>query len=92
LRRHRREARGSSRGEHQSSGDGVWRECVGGGDSRGLDVFARVIARFGAGARLVIQRNTVDYLAPITADFEAECPAVTSEELARVVKMLSRHG
>jgi thioesterase domain-containing protein len=40
----------------------------------------------------VIQRNTIDYLAPITADFGAECPAVTAEKLARLVKMLRRHG
>lgn len=46
----------------------------------------------GLATRLVIQRNTIDYLAPITADFEAECPAVTAEERARVVKMLRRHG
>jgi thioesterase domain-containing protein len=46
----------------------------------------------GLATRLVIQRNTIDYLAPITADFEAECPAVAAEELARLVKMLRRHG
>ena len=46
----------------------------------------------GMSTRLVIQRNTIDYLAPITTDFEAECLAVTAEELARVAKMLRRHG
>jgi len=43
-------------------------------------------------ARLVIQSNMIDYLAPNTADFESECAAKTVEELERFVKMLRRHG
>lgn len=46
----------------------------------------------GLATRLVIQRNTIDYLAPITADFEAVCAAVAPGEVERVVRTLRRHG
>ncbi len=46
----------------------------------------------GVATRLVIQRNTIDYLAPITADFEAECAAVGAVEFDRLVRTLRRHG
>ncbi len=51
-----------------------------------------VLKSTGLSARLVIQSNTIDYLAPITADFEGECAAMTAGELERFVKMLRRHG
>jgi thioesterase domain-containing protein len=51
-----------------------------------------VLKGTGLAARLVIQSNTIDYLAPTTADFEGECLAMTPEELARFIKMLRRHG
>jgi thioesterase domain-containing protein len=43
-------------------------------------------------ARLVIQRNTIDYLAPISDDFEARCDAPDREALARFIVMLRRRG
>lgn len=46
----------------------------------------------GIDARLVIQRNTMDYLAPIAGDFEARCPAAPAEEFARFTRTLQRHG
>ena len=46
----------------------------------------------GMATRLVIQRNTIDYLAPITADFEAERAAVEAVEFDRLVRMWRRHG
>lgn len=42
--------------------------------------------------RLVIQRNTIDYVAPITGDFEAWCPALPPAELERFRRTLGRHG
>ncbi len=51
-----------------------------------------VLRSAGVFARLVIQSNTIDYLAPITADFEGECPAMSAEELERFTKTLRRHG
>lgn len=42
--------------------------------------------------RLVIQRNTIDYLAPITGDFEAFCPALPAGEIERFVRTVRRHG
>ena len=42
--------------------------------------------------RLVIQRNTIDYLAPITGDFEAVCPALPPAEIERFVRTVRRHG
>ncbi len=51
-----------------------------------------VLRGTGLATRLVIQRNTIDYLAPITADFEAECASVGAVEIERVVRTLRRHG
>lgn len=42
--------------------------------------------------RLVIQRNTIDYLAPITGDFGAFCPALPATEIERFVRTVRRHG
>jgi thioesterase domain-containing protein len=42
--------------------------------------------------RLVIQRNTIEYLAPITGDFEAVCPALPAAEMERFVRTVRRHG
>jgi len=42
--------------------------------------------------RLVIQRNTIDYLAPITGDFEAVCSALPSAEVERFIRTVRRHG
>lgn len=42
--------------------------------------------------RLVIQRNTIEYLAPITADFGADCHAPDAAKLERFYRTLKRHG
>jgi thioesterase domain-containing protein len=42
--------------------------------------------------RIVIQRNQIEYLAPITADFEAVCPALPAAALARLLKTFHRLG
>lgn len=46
----------------------------------------------GHASRLVIQRNTVDYLAPIAGEFEARCPGLPAAQFASFVRMLERHG
>ena len=46
----------------------------------------------GHTSRLVIQRNTVDYLAPITRDFEARCTGLAPEAFQEFLRTLDRHG
>jgi thioesterase domain-containing protein len=46
----------------------------------------------GVTARLVIQRNTVDYLAPIAGDFTARCAGLPEDRLAAFLRTLARHG
>jgi thioesterase domain-containing protein len=46
----------------------------------------------GQPSRLVIQRNTVDYLAPITGEFEAHCAPPSAGALEKFLRMLRRHG
>jgi thioesterase domain-containing protein len=48
----------------------------------------------GAGleARLVIQRNTVDYLAPIAGDFMATCPGLAPAAFEKFAQQLKRLG
>jgi thioesterase domain-containing protein len=46
----------------------------------------------GIAERIVIQRNQIEYLAPIAADFEAVCPALPAEALARLLKTFHRLG
>jgi thioesterase domain-containing protein len=43
-------------------------------------------------SRLVIQRNTIDYLAPITGEFEAHCAAPDAAEVGKFLRTLARHG
>ncbi len=45
----------------------------------------------GQTVKPVIQRNTMDYLLPVTRDFEARCAAPPPEVLAKFLKMLQRH-
>lgn len=45
----------------------------------------------GLTVKPVIQRNTMDYLVPITQDFEARCAAPPAEALAKFLKTLQRH-
>lgn len=42
--------------------------------------------------RLVIQRNNVEYLAPITGEFEAQCAGIPADKFARFRRALERHG
>ena len=46
----------------------------------------------GHDARLVIQKNTVDYLAPIAGDFEARCAAPPMAAWEKFLRTLARHG
>src|SRR5579859_5225327 len=46
----------------------------------------------GLPSRLVIQSNTVDYLAPITGEFEARCSAPATAILDKFMRTLGRHG
>ena len=46
----------------------------------------------GIAERIVIQRNQIEYLAPIVGDFEAVCPALPAPALARLLKMFHRLG
>ena len=46
----------------------------------------------GHASRLVIQRNTVEYLAPIGSAFEAHCPGLSAAQLERFLRTLDRHG
>lgn len=45
----------------------------------------------GFTAKPVIQRNTMDYLVPVTQDFETRCAAPAAEVLAKFLKTLQRH-
>ncbi len=42
--------------------------------------------------RLVIQRNTMDYVAPIDGDFTAECAGLPAVTFEKFLKTLRRHG
>ena len=46
----------------------------------------------GQTSRLVIQRNTMDYLAPITGEFEARCDGVPGEPFGEFLRRLERYG
>ena len=46
----------------------------------------------GQPSRLVIQGNTMDYLAPITGDFESRCAAPDSATVEKFLRTLGRHG
>lgn len=43
-------------------------------------------------SRLVIQKNTVDYLLPISGDFEARCAAPSEETVTKFLAIFRRHG
>lgn len=42
--------------------------------------------------RLVIQRNTMDYVAPIDGDFTAQCDGLGAVAFEKFVQTLRRHG
>ena len=46
----------------------------------------------GQPSRLVIQKNTVDYLAPIAGEFEAHCAAPPAATVEKFLRTLARHG
>lgn len=43
-------------------------------------------------SRLVIQRNTMDYVAPIDGDFTAECAGLEDAAFEKFIRTLKRHG
>ena len=51
-----------------------------------------VLRTAGQPSRLVIQKNGMDYLAPIAGDFEARCAAPAAEVLEKFLRTLSRHA
>jgi len=54
--------------------------------------FALVGVGVGRPARLVIRRNRVDYLAPITGAFVSHCDSTPPASLEKFVHTLARHG
>ena len=46
----------------------------------------------GVTTRLVIQRNTMEYLAPIAGEFEAQCAGVSEEAFDKFLRTLRRAG
>lgn len=46
----------------------------------------------GHTSRLVIQRNTVEYLAPVVAAFEVRCAGLPPAQFERFLRTLERHG
>ncbi len=46
----------------------------------------------GLASRLVIQKNTVEYLAPIAGAFEARCDAPAAATWEKFLRTLRRHG
>jgi thioesterase domain-containing protein len=46
----------------------------------------------GQPSRLVIQKNTVDYLAPIAGEFEAHCVAPPAAPIEKFLRTPARHG
>ncbi len=46
----------------------------------------------GHPARLVIQKNTVDYIAPITGEFTARCDAPSTVVFEKFLRTFLRHG
>jgi thioesterase domain-containing protein len=50
------------------------------------------VRELGLNARLVIQRNQVEYLLPIAGDFEARCPGVPEAAVTKFAAQLRRLG
>lgn len=46
----------------------------------------------GLRCQIVIQRNTVDYVAPIPGDFTVRCDGLTAAPWERFLRTLRRHG
>jgi thioesterase domain-containing protein len=46
----------------------------------------------GYSCRVVIQRNEMEYLAPIDGDFTAECDALNATDFEKLLRTLQRHG
>ena len=80
------------RWEHQSPLDGAWRQHLW-GFSKAWTWLHFALRSAGHTSRLsVIQRTTVDYLAPITRDFEARCPGLPAAEFEEFLRTLDRYG
>jgi thioesterase domain-containing protein len=52
----------------------------------------RYLEAHGLNAEAVIQQSTIDYLKPVTGDFEARLTAPPAAQLDRFLKMLARSG
>ena len=50
------------------------------------------LAQAGVGARLVVQRNTIDYERPITGDFSATAARADEHAWRRFLATLARRG
>lgn len=74
------------------------RATVFGGSASALAVLAAwtwlhlALREAGFTARVVIQRNQMEYLAPIDGDFTAHCAGLAPAEFERHVRTLRRHG
>ena|SRR5882724_4485203 len=74
------------------------RATVFGGSASAVAILAAwTYLHFSLGAaelpsRLVIQRNTIDYLEPIAGDFEARCDALPVAALEEFLRTRRRHG
>lgn len=74
------------------------RETVFGGSASALAILAAWslvhtrLARFGIESRVVIQRNTMDYVAPITGSFTARSVLAEPQHWPRFTRTLQRRG
>jgi thioesterase domain-containing protein len=74
------------------------RSTVFGGSTSAMAILAAwtwlnfALRAVGPVPRLVIQRNTVDYLAPIIGEFESHCAGLPAEKFASFRRTLERHG
>lgn len=74
------------------------RETVFGGSASAVAILAAwtwlhvTLRAAGQSSRLVIQGNTMNYLAPITGDFEARCEAPSAATVEKFLRTLARHG
>ncbi len=74
------------------------RETVFGGSASAVAILAAwtwlhvTLREAGQSSRLVIQGNTMSYLAPITGDFEARCDAPAPVVIGKFLRTLARHG
>ncbi len=74
------------------------RATVFGGSASAVEILAAwtwlnfALRDAGRPSRLVIQRNPVDHVAPVTGEFEARCEAVSAVAFDKFLRLLARHG